>query len=183
MRDGDTAIAEMAAASGLALLHGRLDVRRATTTETGELIRHAMDRGTTRIVLGIDGSATTDGGAGALAALGARFFDRDAALLAPNPLDLARLDRIDVAHLTTDWRSPQSRSLATSITRCSGRRVRPRSTVRKKGASAGDVAFLDASVESDRERIGRCLSIGAPCRTQAVSKRGRQARCDIIGRS
>jgi glycerate kinase len=39
MRDGDTAIAEMAAASGLALLHGRLDVRRATTTETGELIR------------------------------------------------------------------------------------------------------------------------------------------------
>ena len=38
MRDGDTAIAEMAAASGLALLHGRLDVRRATTTETGELI-------------------------------------------------------------------------------------------------------------------------------------------------
>ncbi|MEA2687851.1 MAG: glycerate 2-kinase, partial [Candidatus Eremiobacteraeota bacterium] len=68
-RDGDTAIVEMAAASGLALLGERLGARRATTRGTGELLRDALDRGATRIVLGIGGSATTDGGAGALAAI------------------------------------------------------------------------------------------------------------------
>ena len=53
----------------------RRDARRATTRGTGELLRDALDGGARRIVLGIGGSATTDGGAGALAALGARFLD------------------------------------------------------------------------------------------------------------
>ncbi len=84
-RDGDTAIAEMAASSGLALLGDRRGPRRATTRGTGEMLRDALDAGATRIVLGIGGSATTDGGAGALAALGARFLDGSGAELAPYP--------------------------------------------------------------------------------------------------
>jgi glycerate kinase len=104
-RDGETAIIEMAAASGLALAGGTRNARAATTYGTGELIRDALDVGATRIVLGIGGSATTDGGAGALAALGLRFLDRAGAELAPLPQALAALDRVDArgldARLTT----------------------------------------------------------------------------------
>src|ERR1700733_5495952 len=82
-RDGATAIVEMAAASGLALLGGRLGAGRATTDGTGELLRDALGGGATRIVLGVGGSATTDGGAGALAALGARFLDEAGDALDP----------------------------------------------------------------------------------------------------
>lgn len=96
-RDGDTAIIEMAAASGLALLAGRRDAMLATTYGTGELIGDALERGARRIVLGIGGSATTDGGAGALAALGAGFFDRDGNVLEPQPRALAEVARIDLS--------------------------------------------------------------------------------------
>src|SRR5919206_3877639 len=73
---GDTAVVEMAAAAGLALLpSGAPDdatARTATTYGVGELIADALDRGARRIVLAVGGSATTDGGAGMIAALGAR---------------------------------------------------------------------------------------------------------------
>lgn len=80
-RMGGTAILEMAAASGLAQLGTRRAPRSASTYGTGQLIADAMAGGAERIVLGIGGSATTDGGAGALAALGMRFLDASGALL------------------------------------------------------------------------------------------------------
>ena len=95
-RDGDVAIVEMAAASGLALLGKQRAPRRATTRGTGELVRDALDGGARRIVLGIGGSATTDGGAGALAALGARFLDAAGVALEPRPDALSRLARVDL---------------------------------------------------------------------------------------
>lgn len=74
--DGRTAVIEMAAASGLPLVKN--DERNpllATTYGTGELIRHALDMGCRSIIIGIGGSATNDGGAGAMQALGAKFLD------------------------------------------------------------------------------------------------------------
>jgi glycerate kinase len=68
LRDG-TAVVEMAAASGLALVGARNDALRATTRGTGELIRAAARGGARRIVVGVGGSATTDGGLGAVDAL------------------------------------------------------------------------------------------------------------------
>ena len=97
--EGDTAIIEMAAASGLALLGDGRAATRATTYGTGELIADALAAGAKRIVLGIGGSATTDGGAGALAALGVRFYDRDDRPLEPEPAELGGLVRIDVSGL------------------------------------------------------------------------------------
>lgn len=76
--DGETAVIEMAAASGLALLGDRAkDPRRASTYGTGELIRHAVDGGVSHILLGIGGSATNDGGTGMAEALGFRFEDAE----------------------------------------------------------------------------------------------------------
>jgi glycerate kinase len=142
--DGDTAIVEMAAASGLALLGDHLDPRRATTRGTGELLRDALDAGARRIVLGIGGSATTDGGAGALAALGARFFDASGAELEPTPTALARLDRVDLTALD---RRPAHVDLAIACD-VDNPLLGPDGAAAEygpqKGASPADVAFLDA---------------------------------------
>ena len=74
--DGRTAVIEMAAASGLPLVpRERRDPRVTTTLGTGELIRAALAEGLTRLVVGIGGSATNDGGAGMARALGVRFLD------------------------------------------------------------------------------------------------------------
>ena len=74
--DGRTAVIEMAAASGLPLVpRDRRDPRVTTTFGTGELVRAALDEGLSRLVVGIGGSATNDGGAGLARALGVRFLD------------------------------------------------------------------------------------------------------------
>ncbi len=90
-----TAVIEMAAASGLALVPpGRRDPTRTTTFGTGELIRAALDAGTTRVVIGIGGSATNDGGVGAAQAVGVRFLDACGQVLLP-PVAGGDLDRIE----------------------------------------------------------------------------------------
>ncbi len=77
LADGETAVIEMAEASGLPLVSGKQKNPLTTTTYgTGELMRDAMDRGATHIIIGIGGSATTDGGAGMAQALGVKFRDR-----------------------------------------------------------------------------------------------------------
>ncbi|QKU94969.1 glycerate kinase [Vibrio cholerae] len=76
--DNQTAVIEMAAASGLH--HVPLvqrDPKLTTSFGTGELIRHALDQGVTKLIIGLGGSANNDGGVGMLAALGARFTNAD----------------------------------------------------------------------------------------------------------
>jgi len=94
--DGKTAVVEMAAASGLPLLreHER-DPRITSTRGTGELILAAAASGADRIVIGIGGSATNDGGAGMARALGYRFFDRDGRDLPEGGAALARLHHLE----------------------------------------------------------------------------------------
>lgn len=94
--DGQTAVIEMAAASGLALIPEETrDPTRATTRGTGELILAAQESGARRIIIGIGGSATNDGGAGLAQALGYRLLDANGAELPPGGLALERLDRIE----------------------------------------------------------------------------------------
>lgn len=96
------AIIEMAEASGLHRVEpGRRDVLAASSHGTGELIRAALDAGVRRIVLGLGGSATNDGGAGLLAALGVRFLDREGQELPLGGAGLARLSQIDLTGLDT----------------------------------------------------------------------------------
>lgn len=100
---GHEAVIEMAAASGLALVPnvqkgGRPDSADAATASslgTGQLIRAALDAGCRRIVLGVGGSANTDGGAGLLQGLGARFLDNRNNELPPGGAALANLHSID----------------------------------------------------------------------------------------
>ncbi len=95
--DGATAVIEMAAASGLSLVPAeRRDPRVTSTRGTGELIRAALDAGLHRLVIGIGGSATNDGGAGMARALGIRFLDAARRELPEGGAALVRLERIDL---------------------------------------------------------------------------------------
>ena len=98
MGDGQTAVIEMALASGLALIpDDRRDPRVATTYGAGQLMQAALDAGYTRIIVGLGGSATNDGGGGMAAALGVRFRDASGNDLPPGGAALANLARIDVS--------------------------------------------------------------------------------------
>ncbi|CAI1110019.1 glycerate kinase [Serratia quinivorans] len=96
--EGETAVIEMAAASGLHLApKERRDPRITTSYGTGELILAALEHGVKAIILGIGGSATNDGGAGMMQALGARLLDDQQQPLPPGGAALARLAQIDLS--------------------------------------------------------------------------------------
>jgi glycerate kinase len=98
--DGETAVIEMAAASGLTLLKdGERDPRRASTYGTGQLIRAALDSGYRTLLIGAGGSATNDGGAGVAVALGARLLDAQGRDLDRGGAPLAGVEHIDVGSL------------------------------------------------------------------------------------
>ncbi|MGW8377636.1 glycerate kinase [Streptomyces sp. ODS28] len=143
-----TAIVEMAEASGLQHLPpGAFAPLTATTYGTGEVIRAAVDAGARTIVFGVGGSATTDGGAGMLEALGARFLDEDGDPVphGGGPLremvsaDLSgldsRLEDVDVV-LASDVDNPLT-----------GPKGAPAVYGPQKGASEEDVAVLDTGLE------------------------------------
>ena len=96
--EGETAVIEMAAASGLHLApKAQRDPRMTTSYGTGELILAALERGVKTIILGIGGSATNDGGAGMMQALGARLLDENRQALPPGGAALAQLAYIDLS--------------------------------------------------------------------------------------
>ena len=95
--DEKTAVIEMSEASGLKLLEPhRRNPWRATTSGTGELMQAAMRRGAARLIVGIGGSATNDGGAGMAWAMGYRFLDAEGRGFFPLPANLAELARLQV---------------------------------------------------------------------------------------
>jgi glycerate kinase len=98
--DRVTGVVEMAAASGISLVPpGKLNPLVATTFGTGELIRAALDAGCSKLIVGVGGSATNDGGAGMAQALGVRLLDRMGKELPWGGAALAGLTRIDVSGL------------------------------------------------------------------------------------
>jgi glycerate 2-kinase len=144
---GRRAFVEMAEASGLKRLPGgRRAPLRATTYGTGELLRAALDRGAAEIVLGIGGSATTDGGAGMAAALGARLLDAAGAELPPGGATLLRLARIDTAGLDRRLR----RVRVTVACDVDNPLVGPEGAAAvygpQKGAGPDDVLLLDSAL-------------------------------------
>ena len=108
--DGATAVIEMAQAAGLALVaHESRRPLLATTYGVGELIRHALDQGLRRFIIGVGGSATVDGGAGMAQALGVKLLDKEGEALGPGGAALHRLAQIDLSAL--DTRIKESRLL------------------------------------------------------------------------
>jgi glycerate kinase len=152
------AVIEMAAASGLELVPPEQRNPLITTSfGTGELIRCALDAGARRFVLGVGGSATNDGGAGMLQALGVRFLDAQGAELGPGGGELERLARIDVAQLDARIRD----SVFDVACDVSNPLVGPQGASAifgpQKGASADMVRQLDANLRHYAQVIKRDL--------------------------
>ena len=158
--DGETAVIEMAAASGLALVPpAQRNPLRTSSRGTGELIRAALDAGARRFILGIGGSATNDGGAGMVQALGARLLDLEGRELDGSGGDLARLERIDVSAL--DPRLAECRiEVACDVDNpLTGARGASAVFGPQKGATPEMVQALDANLARLARIVGRDLGV------------------------
>ena len=94
-----TAVVEMAAAAGLPMVGGARNAERTTTYGVGQLMAAALDAGCKKLVVGLGGSATNDGGCGAAAALGAVFLDKNGTSFVPVGRTLKQVDHIDLRNL------------------------------------------------------------------------------------
>ncbi|MDO3409879.1 glycerate kinase [Saccharibacillus sp. CPCC 101409] len=158
--DGETAAIEMASASGIHLVTKETKNPLVTTTYgTGELIRECLDRGVRRILIGIGGSATNDGGAGMAEALGAKFLDENGKEIPRGGGGLSRLNTIDTSGLDARL-SEVEIVVACDVTNplCGGQGA---SAVfgPQKGATPEMVGTLDANLahyaETIRKQLGR----------------------------
>lgn len=153
-------VAEMAAASGLPLL--RLDERdpfRTGTFGTGQLLRAALGQGAREIILGVGGSATVDGGAGALQALGAHLLDANAQEIPPGNAGLAELASIDVGELDPRLREVRLRVACDVRNPLTGPQGAAAVFGPQKGARAADIPALDANLARLAEILARDLGL------------------------
>jgi glycerate kinase len=155
-RAGGLAVIEMAAASGLEGVPPDLrDPRAATSRGTGELIRAALDAGARRFVLGVGGSATNDGGAGMLQALGVRLLDAAGNDIGPGGAALARLDRIDASGLDARVREAEFRIACDVDNPLVGPRGASAVFGPQKGATPAMIEELDAALAHYADIIRR----------------------------
>ena len=142
-----TAVIEMAAASGLHWVPSdQRDARVTSSYGTGELIRAALDAGAERIILGLGGSATNDGGSGLLRALGVRFLDAEGGDLPEGGAALATLERIDLSALDARLQQVQVEVAADVDNPLCGPRGASAVFGPQKGASPEQVEELDAAL-------------------------------------
>ncbi|MFI6560242.1 glycerate kinase [Streptomyces sp. NPDC050534] len=144
---GGTAVVEMAEASGLQRLPaGVFAPLTASTYGSGELLRAALDAGARTIVFGVGGSATTDGGAGMLSALGARFLDADGEPVPPGGGGLSELASADLSALDPRLGSVELVLASDVDNPLTGPKGAPAVYGPQKGASPDDVESLDSAL-------------------------------------
>ncbi|MFD5712011.1 glycerate kinase [Streptomyces pharetrae] len=157
---GDTALVEMAAVAGLSLVpHSLRDPGATTTYGVGELIRAALDTGVRRILVGCGDSGTSDGGAGALQALGARLLDPDGFELPPGGRELLRLHRIDPAGLDPRLARTELLVACNPYNVLCGERGVARVFGPQKGATPAQVEHLSAGLENWAYVLTRDLAV------------------------
>lgn len=145
-RLGELAIIEMAAAAGLPQVGALRCPGTATTYGVGELIAHAVDSGCRKILLGLGGSATNDGGCGCAAALGVGFLDADGQSFVPVGDTLGRITRIDTAEAEALLRSVEITVMCDVTNPLYGPTGAAYVFAPQKGADAEKVKSLDAGL-------------------------------------
>ncbi|MGH8877772.1 MAG: glycerate kinase [Stackebrandtia sp.] len=157
-----TAVIELAQASGLRYSAVTPDAAlRASSRGTGELLRAARQAGCRRIVMGLGGSACTDGGAGMLQALGVRLLDADGRDLAPGGAALRRLSAIDTAGVPRDWHDIDVVVAGDVDNPLLGRFGAAAVYGPQKGATATEVGVLEAGLANLARIVDRDLGIDA----------------------
>ena len=162
--DDGTALIEVAAASGLALLtEDARDVMRATTLGTGMLMRDAMERGSRNIVLGLGGSATCDAAMGILCALGTEFLDADGHHLYPSGESLEHISHIETFGIPQTVRECHFTLLTDVDNPLCGERGSARIYAPQKGASPEQVEQLERGMLHVADIVGRDIANRAGC--------------------
>lgn len=156
--DGNTAVIEMASASGIQHTEARTrDPKYTSTFGTGELIRTALDQGARSFIVGIGGSATNDAGVGMLQALGASFKDENGNELAPGGASLLHLETIDTSSLDARIQESHFRIACDVDNPLTGSNGASAIYGPQKGASAEDIALLDKALGTFAEKVQQQL--------------------------
>lgn len=144
---GKTAVIEMALASGLELLKpSELNPLAASTYGTGQLMADALARGVERMIIGLGGSATVDGGMGCLSALGVKLLDRSGHAIPAGGAGLAALARIDADAMDLRWRNVEIVIASDVENPTLGERGAARVFGPQKGADAAMVELLERNL-------------------------------------
>lgn len=168
-----SAIIEMAAASGLPLLsEAERNPLVTSTYGTGQLIAHALDHGITNLTIAIGGSATNDGGMGAMSALGIRFLDKDGALLSGKGEDLEQVAGIDVSRLHPKAKDCQFTVMCDVNNPLVGGNGASAVFGPQKGATPAMVERLDAGMKHYASVIEKDLGISVADRSGAGAAGG-----------
>lgn len=145
---GQTAIIEMAQASGLTLVPiEERNIMAANTFGTGQLILDAVNKGVKKIYIGIGGSATNDGGMGMAQALGVRFLDADGQQLIGNAKNLKAIDQIDLEKLLIDPKAIEVIILSDVTNPLCGDNGAAKIFGPQKGATPAQIEMLDQSLQ------------------------------------
>ena len=158
--DGKTAFIEMAAASGLALVPPALRNPLVTTSRgTGELILHALEQGARNIIIGIGGSATNDGGAGMVQALGAKLTDANGTEIGNGGGSLMSLNRIDTSALDPRLKACTIRVACDVTNPLTGNTGASRIFGPQKGATETMILELDRNLDHFADVIKQSLRV------------------------
>lgn len=158
--DEQSAFIEMAAASGLEMVApSSRNPLKTTSWGTGELIRHALDAGVKHIIIGIGGSATNDGGAGMVQALGAKLLDAEDNPIGMGGGELEKLARIDISELDTRLASCRIEVACDVTNPLTGKEGASAVFGPQKGATPEMIARLDDSLAHYAKIIARDLDI------------------------
>lgn len=158
--DGNTAFIEMAAASGLALVPPALRNPLVTTSRgTGELILHALEQGARNIIIGIGGSATNDGGAGMVQALGAKLTDANGTEIGNGGGSLMSLNRIDTSALDPRLKACTIRVACDVTNPLTGNIGASRIFGPQKGATEAMILELDRNLDHFADVIKQSLRV------------------------
>lgn len=156
-----TAVIEMAAASGITI-EKKNNALLASTYGTGQLIKSALDKGAKKIILGLGGSATTDGGVGCVMALGGKFLDENANNIPLGGIGLEKLEKIDLSGLDERIAETNLTVLCDVTNPLYGESGAAFVYSRQKGASDEDIIRLDNALKSladvSKETLGKDYS-------------------------
>lgn len=171
--DGTTAVMECASAIGLPLLDPALrDPERTGSRGVGEMIENALDRGCRKIVMGLGGSSTNDGGMGMLTALGVRFYDDKGRMLPGSGADMQCVASIDVAGIDTRIHDTAIEVACDVDNPFYGINGAAHVFAPQKGADADAVLRLDAGLRNLAEIIRRDLGVDLSAKAGAGAAGG-----------
>lgn len=157
--EGKTAVIEMAACAGLPLVGDKKDPRLTTTYGVGELVLDAIDKGVEKVILGIGGSATNDGGTGFAAALGVKFFNKDDEEFIPTGGTVKDIVRIDKSNLNPKLKQVELVTMCDIDNPLYGPEGASHVFGPQKGADPEMVLFLDAGLKHLSEVVKESLNI------------------------